>query len=157
MSYDVSIVACPDYEPATARSAILAAVEPVGGLDWVTPGMKIAVKANLVAKMKPETGAVTHPVLVTELCRLLIERGAQVVVGDSPGGPWNAAWVNAIYSGTGMRAVESVGAALNHNFSQKEVSFPAGKTVQAFPFTSWLDEADCVIDFCKLKRTRWRA
>lgn len=151
MPYDVSIVACPDYEPATARSAILAAVGPVGGLDWVTPGMKIAIKANLVAKMKPGTGAVTHPVLVTELCRLLIERGAQVVVGDSPGGPWNAAWVNAIYSGTGMRAVETVGAKLNHDFSQKEVSLPAGKTVQAFPFTAWLDEADCVIDFCKLK------
>lgn len=151
MFYDVSIVACPDYEPATARAALLEAIAPVGGLDWVTPGMKIAVKTNLVAKMKPETGAITHPVLVTELCRLLTERGAAVVVGDSPGGPWNAAWVGAIYAGTGIRAVEDAGAALNHDFSQTEVSFPAGKAVQSFPFTSWLNDADCVIDFCKLK------
>lgn len=33
MSYDVSIVACPDYAPETARAALLEAIAPVGGLD----------------------------------------------------------------------------------------------------------------------------
>ena len=150
-AYDVSVVSCPDYEPETARKALAEAIGAVGGLDWVTPGMKIAVKANLVARMKPETAAPTHPVLVTELCRMLIARGAEVVVGDSPGGPWNAAWVGGIYSGTGMRMVEETGAKLNRDFSLTEVDFPAANTAGHFPFTAWLSDCDAVIDFAKLK------
>ena len=151
MCVNVSIVPCPDYAPETARAALLAALEPLGGLGWVEPGMKIAVKANLVARMKPETAAATHPVLVTELCRLLTERGAAVTVGDSPGGPFTAAWVGGIYSGTGMHAVEAAGARLNSDYSVREVAFPEGGTVKSFPCTAWLLEADAIIDFAKLK------
>lgn len=53
MCVNVSIVACPDYGPQTAKAALEAVLEPLGGLNWVQPGMKIAVKANLVARMKP--------------------------------------------------------------------------------------------------------
>ena len=151
MCVNVSIVPCPNYEPDTARKALAAVLEPLGGLDWVKPGMKIAVKANLVARMKPETAAATHPALVTELCRMLTERGAEVVVGDSPGGPFTAAWVGSIYTGTGMRAVEAAGAQLNSDYSTCEVSFPEGNTVKSFPYTAWLEKADAVIDFAKLK------
>lgn len=151
MCVNVSIVPCPNYEPETARRALAAVLEPLGGLAWVEPGMKIAVKANLVARMKPETAAATHPALVTELCRMLTERGAEVVVGDSPGGPFTAAWVGSIYTGTGMRAVEAAGAQLNSDYSTCEVSFPEGNTVKSFPYTAWLEKADAVIDFAKLK------
>lgn len=150
-AYDVSIVAFPDYAPETARRALTDAIGAVGGLEWVTPGMKIGVKVNLVARMKPETGAVTHPALASELCRMLIELGAEVTVGDSPGGPWNAAWVGGIYGGTGMRAVEAVGAKLNRDFSQADVDFPEAAKAKKFPFTSWLSGCDAVIDLCKLK------
>ena len=50
----LSIVPCGDYTPETVRAALLAALDAVGGLDWVKPGMRIAVKANLVSAMKPE-------------------------------------------------------------------------------------------------------
>ena len=149
--FDVSIVACPDYAAEHVSAALREAIDAVGGLDWVTPGMKIGVKVNLVARMKPETGATTHPALVSALCSMLAARGAEVIVGDSPGGPWSAAWVNGIYSGTGMRAVEETGAKLNRDFSQTEARFPDGKIVKQFPLTSWLTECDAVIDFCKLK------
>ena len=149
--FDVSIVACPDYAAEHVSAALREAIDAVGGLDWVTPGMKIGVKVNLVARMKPETGATTHPALVSALCSMLAARGAEVIVGDSPGGPWSAAWVNGIYSVTGMRAVEETGAKLNRDFSQTEARFPEGKIVKQFPLTSWLTECDAVIDFCKLK------
>ncbi len=151
MCVNVSIAACPDYGPETVRAALEEALGPVGGLDWVKPGMKIAVKANLVARMKPETAAATHPVPATELCRMLTERGAEVIVGDSPGGPFTAAWVGGIYTGTGIRMIEEAGAKLNSDYSVTEVSFPEGNTVKSFPCTSWLLDADAVIDLCKLK------
>ena len=52
--FDVSVVACPDYENTAVRAALEQAVSAAGGLDWVRSGMKIGVKANLVARMKPE-------------------------------------------------------------------------------------------------------
>ncbi|MEG1790593.1 MAG: DUF362 domain-containing protein [Oscillospiraceae bacterium] len=151
MSTNVSIVACPDYEAASVERALREVLEPLGGLSWVEPGMKIAIKTNLVARMKPETGAVTHPALLCGLCEMLTARGAEVVVGDSPGGPFNAAWVNGIYAGTGVRAVEAAGATLNRDFSVREIAFPEGVAAKQLPLTAWLLEADAVIDFAKLK------
>ena len=49
-----------DYK-GDPSSALLEVLAPLGGLDWVTPGMKIVIKANLVSMMKPERAATTHP------------------------------------------------------------------------------------------------
>ncbi|MBE6967797.1 MAG: DUF362 domain-containing protein [Ruminococcaceae bacterium] len=149
--WDVSIVPCADYEKETTERALEDVLRPIGGLDWVTPGMRIAVKANLVSFMKPETAAVTHPQLLQTLCAMLTARGAEVTVGDSPGGTWGAVTLNPVYNATGVRCVEETGAKLNHDFGQREAEFPEGVACKRFPYTSWLDEADAVIDFCKLK------
>lgn len=151
MIYDAAVIPCEEYDPQEVRSALIAATDAVGGLGWVKPGMKIAVKCNLVSMMKPSAAATVHPVVATELCRLFTERGARVILGDSPGGPWNAPWVNSIYTGTGIREVESAGAELNADFSQETVSFPDGVRVKSFPFTGWLNKCDWVVDLCKLK------
>lgn len=151
MGFNISIVGCEDYSQKNVGRALEAVLEPMGGLSWVKPGMKIAIKTNLVAKMKPETGTVTHPALVSELCHMLTALGASVVVGDSPGGPFTAVWVSNIYSGTGIRAVEQTGARLNCDFSVCEAFLPEGRSVKRFPYTAWLNDADAVIDFAKLK------
>lgn len=151
MSFDVAIAACPDYSPDSCRRALLAVMEPLGGLDWVTPGMRVAIKANLVTAMKPETAVLTHPALLRELTVLLAERGAQVVIGDSPGGLYNGIYLDRVYAAAGLKQAEQAGAVLNHDFSQREVQFPAGKVCRSFPYTAYLDSADAIIDFCKLK------
>ena len=51
MSFDVSIVPCGSYDMGEVRAALAAALAPLGGLDWVQPGMKIAVKVNLISAM----------------------------------------------------------------------------------------------------------
>ena len=56
------------------------------------------IKANLVSAMKPEQAATTHPVLVAELTKRLVELGASVVVGDSPGGFFTPAALSHVYS-----------------------------------------------------------
>lgn len=147
----VAIVACKDYEESTVKCALDAAIRAAGGLDWVLPGMKIAVKANLVTMMKPESAATTHPSLLCALCEKLIERGAKVVVGDSPGGLYTSAYVNAVYAGTGVRAALKTGAALNQDFGHKHADNPGGKVLKELEYTSWLDDADAIINFCKLK------
>lgn len=46
MRADAAIAACPDYEPETCRTALQQVLAPFGGLAWVKPGMRIAVKAT---------------------------------------------------------------------------------------------------------------
>ena len=146
---DVSIVRCADYERVEA--ALLEALAPFGGLDWARPGMRVALKVNLVSGGKPDSAVVPHPKFVSALCRLLVARGAEVIVGDSPGGLYTAPFVGHVYAASGMTAVEKVGARLNRDFSQRAVSFPEGKILRSFQYTAWLDGADATIDVCKLK------
>ena len=151
MKPDVVIVPCAGYAHDTARAALEQVLAPLGGLDWVEAGMRIAVKVNLVAPAKPEKAVTTHPGLLCALVELLAQRGAEVVVGDSPGGLYNAPYVNRIYNGTGMKAVEQYGGKVNQNFEESQASFPEGKVCRRFKYTAWLDGADAIIDFCKLK------
>lgn len=151
MKPDVIIIPCGGYSEEEVFPALEQALAPLGGLDWVAPGMKIAVKVNLVSSAKPEQAVTTHPGLVCALVKLLASRGADVVVGDSPGGLYNAAHLNRVYAAAGMKAVEHWGGRLNQDFTEREASFPQGKVCRQFQYTAWLDGADAIIDFCKLK------
>ena len=148
---DVSIVECRSYEAGEVRRALEEALLPLGGLDWVKPEMCIVIKANLVSMMKPDAAATTHPAMLCELVRMLCERGAKPIIGDSPGGLYNGAFLNRVYQATGMRDAEALGAELNHDFSQKETEFPEAMVAKKFVYTAYLDRADAIIDFCKLK------
>ncbi len=151
MSCDVSVASCSAYSAEACRTALEQVLAPLGGLDWVRPGMRIAVKANLVSFLKPEAAATTHPALLRALTELLRARGASVVIGDSPGGLYTAAFVGRVYAAAGLREAEAAGAALNQNFAQRTAEYPQGTVCRRFPFTAWLDDADAVINFCKLK------
>ena len=148
---DVSVIKCDSYESEEVKAALSKAIDEVGGLDWVKQGMKIAIKANLVSFMAPDKAATTHPALLCELVKMLVERGAEVVIGDSPGGLYNAVFVNKVYKATGMHEAEAFGAKLNKNFEQSEAKYPDGVVLKNFVYTSYLDEADAIINFCKLK------
>lgn len=148
---EVSIVHCAEYTQDECTRALTQVLEPLGGLSWVRPGMRIVIKANLVSAMKPDKAATTHPALLAALTRLLIARGASVVIGDSPGGLYNAAFLNRVYAATGMHEAEEAGAVLNHNFSQNTADFPEAHIAKHFTYTAYLDGADAIISFCKLK------
>ena len=151
MHYDVSVTACGSYDPAICRRALEEVLRPLGGLDWVQPGMKIAVKVNLVSAMKPEAAATVHPALLTALTEQLTARGASVTLGDSPGGLFTAAHLNRVYDICGLRQCEQAGARLNLDTSQAEARDPDAVQAKSFTYTRWLDGADAIIDFCKLK------
>jgi len=148
---DVALAACPCYDREQIRQALSLVLEPFGGLGWVREGMTIAVKANLVAGLAPERAATTHPALLCVLTEMLAARGAKVIIGDSPGGIYNALYVNRIYTAAGMRDAEKAGAELNRDFSVKDMENPEGKVLKTLSYTAWLDRADAIINFCKLK------
>lgn len=147
----VSVVPMSEYSINTAREALERVLAPIGGLDFVKEGECVVIKANLVSAMKPEESATTHPTLLCALCDMLRERGARVIVGDSPGGLYNAAYVGRVYTVSGVREVEEHGATLNDDYSQKEASFESAVVLHNFTYTGYLDKADHIINFCKIK------
>ncbi|MBQ4071494.1 MAG: DUF362 domain-containing protein [Clostridia bacterium] len=147
----VSVIPLGEYNLADAKAALVDLLYPLGALESVSCGMRIVIKANLVSAMKPDTAATTHPVLISALAELLVERGATVIVGDSPGGLYNSVFVGRVYNASGMREVESHGASLNTDFSERRAEYPEGKVLHSFTYTGYLDGADMIINFCKLK------
>lgn len=149
-SYECSVVPCGSYEPEDVSRAFDALIFPIDGLAWVTTGMKIVIKPNLVSAMRPEAAATTHPQLLKELCKRLIERGASVTVGDSPGGFFTASVLNHLYHSTGMTALEELGVTLNRNTNYHTADI-GGVAMKKLTYTDYLDDCDAIIDFCKLK------
>lgn len=135
---------CCDYSPARCREAL----EAVADLSWVKPGMKVGIKANLVHAAKPEEAATTHPALLKALTELLSQRGATVILGDSPGGLYTEAALGRVYRVCGLT---ETGAKLNDDFSVKQAQHPSGHVMKTFPYTAWLDSCDAIINFSKLK------
>ena len=147
----VAVVPLGEYSAEEARRALASVLAPLGVLDEVKAGMCVVIKANLVSAMKPEEAATTHPVLISALVDMLVERGAEVIVGDSPGGLYNATFVGRVYRVSGMTEVVSHGAMLNQDFSERTATFPEGKVLKTFAYTAYLDRADLIINFAKLK------
>ncbi len=147
----VILTPCADYREATVAAALDRVLAGLGGLDWVTEGMTVGIKANLVSAMKPEECATTHPALLCALIRRLRERGARVIVGDSPGGLYTAAFVGHVYAASGMSLCEEAGAELNRDFGEANATFPEAQVLRSFTYTAWLDGCDAIINVCKLK------
>ena len=101
----VSIEKCSSYDYESVLAALRKSVELVDGLSFVQPGMTIGIKTNLVAAMAPEKAATTHPIVLKALGTMLLERGASVVIGDSPGGLYTPAFVKNVYRTCGLTAL----------------------------------------------------
>jgi len=146
-----ALAPCADYAPETVHRALEAAIEAAGGLDWVRPGMRVGIKLNLCTARKPEAAATTHPVPAAELTRMLRERGAEVVLGDSPGGPFAAPLIHRLYETTGLKLCREAGGELNDNYGYSEVDWPEAKRLRHFAYVDWMRDCDAIINFCKLK------
>ncbi len=86
MRLPVSLQPLADYDPARVRGALLAALDPLGGMAaFVRPGQKVLIKPNLLAGKAPEQAVTTHPEIVRQAILLAQAAGGIVSVGDSPG------------------------------------------------------------------------
>ena len=149
----VALAKCPDYSAQNVRQALLRCLEPFGGLgNFVKPGMKVALKPNLVMKLRPEVAATTHPALVRELALMIQEIGAQAIIVESPGGPYTAQRLKAAYEVSGiMAAAEGTGLQFNYDISETKVDNPQAKYLRMVTVLKPLKDADLVISLSKLK------
>ena len=148
---EVSVVKCENYEYETVKSAVNRAIEEISGYCSLKSGTKVAIKANLVASAAPDTATTTHPAVLAALSELLTERGCEVVIGDSPGGLYNSVFLERVYKVAGLSLCEEKGAKLNRDFSESKAVYDEAKACKTFTYTGYLDNADLIINACKLK------
>lgn len=149
----VALERCSDYSPERVERALDRALYSCGGLDSVIrPGMRVLIKCNLVARKGPECAATTHPEIVRALCARVKELGAHPIIGDSPGGPLNAALLKSYYAATGMAdAAQRAGAELSLDDGQGVRQCPEGRALKCADLTNMVLKADAVISCSKLK------
>jgi len=115
-------------------------------------GKRVVIKPNLLLRITPDKAATAHPTVVEAIGRIFVSAGAEVILAESPGGPYNAIALEGIYNTSGMkRASENAGFALNRDFSARSFSAPEGVKVKEFNVITPIHDAELIINVCKLK------
>jgi len=80
----VHTAVCTTYHPAEVRRAAVPLLESLLA-PAIGAGQEVLVKPNLLRGWHPDRAVVTHPAVLLEVVRWLVERGCRVTVADSPG------------------------------------------------------------------------
>ena len=144
----VTLTRCTSYDDADIAAALAEALAPFD-LPGLVIGKTVLLKPNLLAPVKPDRAATTHPAVVKALARMCLGAGAAgVTITDSPGGPYNGVYVQQVYRITGMAdAARESGAEISNDMSHRTVT-SNGRELEII---SPVLDADVVISVAKLK------
>ncbi|WZL71756.1 DUF362 domain-containing protein [Clostridiaceae bacterium 35-E11] len=149
----VSLIECKTYDNKLIKEAILNSFENLGGIHkFINKGDRVLLKLNLLMKKKPGDATTTHPIFAKALAEILMEYGAEVIIGDSPGGPFHASLLKGVYKTCGIEAIaKETGAKLNYNTHSTEIKNQDGLILKKITAIEVLKEVDKVISVSKLK------
>lgn len=149
----VSILRCDTYELNQLKETIMKSLDDLGGLDaFISRGDRVLLKTNLLMKKTPDEATTTHPMFVRAVAELLIEHGATVLIGDSPGGPFLESRMSNIYKATGMQeTANDTGASLNFNLKSFTVDSKKSLLLNKIELTDMINDVDQIINLPKLK------
>lgn len=119
----------------------------------VKPGMRVVLKPNLVMKRAPEQATTTHPMVVRCVAEQLRALGAgEIILAESPGGPYTHSALEGIYRACGMeQAANEAGIRLNDDLEAVDVPSRRGARCQGFRLLRPIVQADLVFNLPKLK------
>ncbi len=148
MGTTVSIVKCDDYKSEKVYQKVKDGLNLLGGIgSFVNKGDQVLLKPNLLVGRSPDRCVNTHPAIVRAVAKLVLEAGANPMIGDSPqlGSALKVAekcGVAEIARELGIEIVE---------FEPIEVMHPNGKYFKHFVLGKAVLEADKIINLPKLK------
>lgn len=150
--YHVSLRGCTSYDYKQIYEQLNMTISDLGGLKkYFNRGDRILLKVNLLMKRKPEEATTTHPTFVKALADILVEAGMKVVVGDSPGGPYNKNALAGIYKVCGFQEITNEHITLNQNFDSFISHCEEALLMKHIETIDLLNDVDHVISVSKLK------
>jgi len=153
----VALSRCDEYRGEQVARSVARVLDLVGGADnFVRPGESVFVKVNAVIAAAPDSGITTHPEVVRAVVSQLMKVTDRVIIGDSPGGPFNRTLLKRVYEKTGFAEVaRQTGAELAMDTGVVEVSVPHGAKVKRLTLCRSMVEADRLVSVSKLKTNRF--
>jgi len=133
------------YSQPVLKSAVWALMDACGG-GAISAGDRVLVKPNLLLPARPESGILTHPDIVAAACEFALQRGAAVLVADSPA---TGTFKRIVKKGGFAQALEGLDVELRpfRESTMVDIGAPFGKIALAREAL----EADFVINLAKLK------
>lgn len=116
------------------------------GPDWIRPQSRVLVKPNLLMPAQPAMGIVTHPYVVRAVVEYLLDKGAKVDLGDSPG----VGGFRKILNESGY-AVALKGLGVTPQAFKANVHVDIGEPFGRIEMADEVISADMVINLAKLK------
>lgn len=149
----VSLRKCNDYEYENIKKSIEMTLDDLGGIEkFVSKNSKVLIKPNLLMKKRPEEATTTHPMVVKVLCEKLLKLNCEVIIGDSPGGPYTVSSLKGIYKSSGMKDVaDELGVTLNYDISDVKVENDNANALKYMDIITPITEVDHIINICKFK------
>lgn len=135
------------YKLEEVKKSIIKMLEPHGGIGaFVKKGDHVVLKPNLVMSRPEKVPACTNPVVFKAVAQLVLETGASVVAGDSPGMESarrvsKSAGILDVAEELGIKIIE---------FTPQDVDTPKG-LFKKLTLAKELLEADVVINLPRLK------
>lgn len=152
MDDKVYFAAAAGYEPEAVEAAVERLFCQLPAAAAIGPGKKVLLKPNLLAKHGPERAVTTHPEVLRAVIRAVKRRGAgEILVADSPGGPYTPALVKSIYKASGLAAVCEAEQVPLYTACESRAVPCAGAVAKEFSLLAPVLEADLLIDLPKLK------
>lgn len=143
---------CGGYAPEELFRQVEEAFDMLGVWDEIKPGMTVVIKPNLVMSSKPGSAIATHPALVAAVGKCVQKAGADVVIAESPGGPYTPAAMKAVFRGCGYTDMaKDCGFTLYTDCKSREVSLPGAVRCRQLSVVEPFLTRDYLIDMAKLK------
>ena len=145
----VVIADCPSYEPAVLRRAVEECLAPFGGIQKIVrSGDRVLVKPNLIGIGSPESATTTHPQLVAEVLKMILDAGGKPVIGEDPAFG-SAAMISR---GCGLKKLTDALGVPTINFHEpRKVSNKIRKRSRYLILDREVVEADTIFNLAKLK------
>ncbi len=153
MENAIVLANCPSYSDSNVARAMDNIFKTLPGFDLRSYfGKKVVVKPNLLSPHDPDKAVTTHPAIVREVAKRLVDSGAKVIIADSPAGLYNKSVMEKLYKSCGIDvATEGTGAILNRDYTYQTVKCDAGAIIEDFHCLTPIVEADAIINISKLK------
>lgn len=154
---DVFINTSENYRLDRVVTCLEQIFEQMGGIEkFVKPGMRVAIKPNLLMAKRPEDAATTHPSVVHAIIKLVQKVGGIAVIVESPGGPYNIPMLKMVYTKTGIeRIANETGAELNFDLRVEKIQNSDAEYLKSLKILKPLYDADLIINLAKLKTHRF--
>ncbi len=150
---EISCIHQDDYDEEALYRAVKRQFESLGVERDLKPGMKVLIKPNLLMKRRPEEFTTTHPAVAGAVIRVLQELGiTNIVIADSPGGPYTKPLLSGIYRAAGFTGLAlRYGVTVNEETGYREKTRMENGLCKQFYLIDPVLESDYIIDLCKFK------